>query len=149
MIRAVFDANLLVSAFLSRNNPNGVSNQLLRFARRGAIELHLSTEIVSEVLVRSKRAQRLYGYTAAMAAEFCAELLSVVKIAVDPPPIAGAVPRDPDDDKIIACAVTAEAEYIVSRDRDLPSLGTYSGIPNIGPEEFLPIVRASYGRLPD
>ena len=37
MIKVVFDANVLVSAFLSRNNPRGVSNELLRFARRGVI----------------------------------------------------------------------------------------------------------------
>jgi uncharacterized protein len=52
------------------------------------------------------------------------------------------VPRDPDDDKIIACAVAAGAQYLVSRDRDLLSLASYAGVSIIAPEEFLRLVRA-------
>ena len=48
MIKAVFDTNILVSAFLSRDNPGGVSSELLRFVVAGAIDLHLSIEIVDE-----------------------------------------------------------------------------------------------------
>jgi predicted nucleic acid-binding protein len=50
MIRAVYDTNLLVSAFLSRNDTGGVSNELLRFARHGTVQLHLSPEIIAETL---------------------------------------------------------------------------------------------------
>ena len=152
MIRAVFDTNLLVSAFLSRNNPGGVSDELLRFARQGAVELHVSPEIVAETLatlVDSERAQRRYRYTPTMAFQFCEGLLSVATIVVNPPPTPGAVPRDPDDDMIIACAVAASAEYIVTRDRDLLSLGTYRKIAIIDPEQFLGIIREQFGRLPD
>ena len=51
------------------------------------------------------------------------------------------MPRDPDDDKIIACALAAGAEYVVSRDHDLLSLGAYAGITMIAPEPVLRIVR--------
>jgi predicted nucleic acid-binding protein len=105
MIRAVFDTNLLVSAFLSRENPGGASTELLRFAKEGSVELHLSAEIVAETLatlVSSERARRRYAYTPRMAIQYCAELLSAPMIIIDPPPITGAVARDPDDDKIIA-----------------------------------------------
>jgi predicted nucleic acid-binding protein len=51
------------------------------------------------------------------------------------------VPRDPDDDKIVACAVAAGVDYLVTRDRDLLSLGTYVGVAIIAPEEFLHVVR--------
>jgi predicted nucleic acid-binding protein len=44
MIKAVFDANILVSAFLSRDNPEGVSSELLRFVVAGAIDLHLQSQ---------------------------------------------------------------------------------------------------------
>jgi hypothetical protein len=39
-----------------------------------------------------------------MAIQHCAELLAAPMIIIDPPPFTGAVARDPDDDKIIACA---------------------------------------------
>jgi predicted nucleic acid-binding protein len=50
MISAVYDTNILVSAFLSRQNPEGVSSELLRFARQRAVHLHLSPEIIAETL---------------------------------------------------------------------------------------------------
>jgi putative PIN family toxin of toxin-antitoxin system len=152
MISAVFDTNLLVSAFLSRNNPGGVSNELLRFVRAGAVQLHLSPEIVAETLttlVDNERARQRYDYTPNMALQFCDDLLATNTIVVNPPKIPGAVSRDPDDDMIIACAVAASVQYIVSRDDDLLSLKSYADIPVITPEEFIHIVRQDHGRLPD
>src|SRR5712691_7134100 len=132
MIKAVFDANLLVSAFLSREKPGGVSNELLRFARQGSIQLHLSPDIIAEALstlIASERLQARYNYTPAMAIEFCDGLRTAITMVINPPATPGAVPRDPDDDKIVACAVAAGVEYLISRDRDLLSLGSYAGIP--------------------
>jgi uncharacterized protein len=147
MVKAVFDANLLVSAFLTRHEPAGVSSELLRLARQGAVDLYLSTAIIAETLATlaaSRRLQRRYAYDAGMAAQYCDDLRAVFTFVPDPPPMPGAVPRDPDDDKIVACAVAAGAEYLVSRDRDLLSLVTYGGITIIAPEPFLRIIR---GRL--
>ena len=39
------------------------------------------------------------------------------------------------------CALAASAEYIVTRDKDLLSLGAYEGITMITPEEFLQVLR--------
>jgi putative PIN family toxin of toxin-antitoxin system len=142
MIRAVYDTNLLVSAFLSRANPRGVSSELLQLAKEGSVELYLSAEIVAETLatlVSSERARSRYDYTPRMAIQYCAELLSAPMIIIDPP---GAVARDPDDDKIIACAAAAGAEYLVSRDRDLLTLGRYGEIKIVSPEVFLRMVRS-------
>ena len=68
-----------------------------------------------------------------MAAQFCDDLLTVVTIVVDPPPTPGAVTRDPDDDKIVACAIAASAEHIVSRDDHLLSLGNYGAFRSARP----------------
>jgi predicted nucleic acid-binding protein len=91
--------------------------------------------------VRNRRAQSNYRYTSQMAEAFCADLFDLAGIIDDPPPTQGAVPRGPDDDKIIACALAAGTEYVVSRDHDLLSLGAYAGITMIAPEPFLRIVR--------
>ena len=56
------------------------------------------------------------------------------------------VVRDPDDDMIIGCAIAADADYLVSRDKDLLSLGSHEGISIIAPEAFLQILRATGGR---
>ena len=43
------------------------------------------------------------------------------------------VVRDPDDDKIIECAVEAKADLVVAFDKDLLSLKEYNGIKVIHP----------------
>jgi putative PIN family toxin of toxin-antitoxin system len=144
MVSAVFDTSVLVSASLTRHQPRGVSNELLRFVAEGKIELHLSADIITEALatlVRNRRARSNYRYTSQMAEAFCVDLFDLASIIEDQPPTQGAVPRDPDDDKIVACALAAGTEYVVSRDHDLLSLGAYAGITMIAPEPFLRIVR--------
>jgi len=87
--------------------------RLLRFARQGAVQLYLSPEIIAETLetlIDSTRAQRRYAYTTAMARQLCESLFAVAIIVVDPPSIPGAVPNDPDDDKVVACAVAAAVQ---------------------------------------
>ena len=145
MNKAVFDTNILVSAFLTRHYSGGVSTRApLRFVREGRVCLYLSPDIVAELLAtltRHPRTQANYRYTPEMAEQYCSDLLDLAQVIDAPPDTPGAVPRDPDDDKIIACAVAAEVDYLVSRDRDLLSLGSYQGIQIIVPEEFLRVVR--------
>ena len=45
-----------------------------------------------------------------------------------PAPIEPVVLRDPDDDQVIAAAVAANSDLIVSGDRDLLDLGHYSDL---------------------
>ena len=89
------------------------------------------------------RLQKRYLFSQEQVGQYRADLLTLATVVDDPPPMPGAVPRDPDDDKIVACAVAAGAEYLVSRDRDLLSLGSYAGISIITPEEFIHLVRGA------
>jgi len=45
------------------------------------------------------------------------------------PDVAIRMSRDPTDDKFLECAVSAEANYVVSADADLLSLREVRGIP--------------------
>jgi predicted nucleic acid-binding protein len=45
--------------------------------------------------------------------------------------------RDEDDDMVVECALVAKAQMIVSGDKDLLSLGMYSGIQIISPAAYL------------
>jgi predicted nucleic acid-binding protein len=88
MVSVVFDTSVLVSAFLTRHQPRGVSNELLRFVAEGKIELYLSADIITEALatlVRNRRAQSNYRYTPQMAEAFCADLFDLARIIEDPP----------------------------------------------------------------
>ena len=45
--------------------------------------------------------------------------------------------RDPNDDMIVECAMKANAQLIISGDKDLLSLGSYCGIRIVSPAEYL------------
>ena len=47
--------------------------------------------------------------------------------------------RDPDDNKYLECAVDGSADYVVSGDGDLLSLGSFEGIPIVKPRRFVEI----------
>jgi putative PIN family toxin of toxin-antitoxin system len=99
------------------------------YGTRSIIELFTSAALLAElddVLHRDKLAQRLeridlaprdlvLGYAA---------LATLVQPAAIPPTILD----DPDDDDVLACAVAAQAEVIVSGDGHLLNLKAYQGI---------------------
>jgi len=59
------------------------------------------------------------------------------------PPI-DVIKDDPDDNKVLACALEARADYIVSGDQHLLSLRHYQNINIITVKEFLEILRHKY-----
>jgi len=59
---------------------------------------------------------------------------------IDPPALAAPVSRDPDDDAVLALAVAAQPDLIISGDDDLLVLGAHAGIPIVSPRRALAIV---------
>lgn len=55
-------------------------------------------------------------------------LYGELAVVVSPSAIAQ-TSRDPDDDEVLACAIAADADLIVSGDGDLLTLGSFRGIP--------------------
>ena len=56
---------------------------------------------------------------------------------VEPAPVGKQRSRDLQDDPYLACALAARAQFIVSRDSDLLSLGKPFGIEIVTPRAFL------------
>ena len=59
-----------------------------------------------------------------------------------PTPLPTPVCRDRDDDHVLALALTAQVDLIVSGDRDLLDLNTFENIPILAPAEALRRVEA-------
>lgn len=124
----VVDTNIAVSGLLWRGKPF----RLLEFARAGICEVYTSPALLVEldvVLNHPKLIPRL----AAMGST-AAGLMSdyrTVAVSVTPAPIPPTVMADPDDDAVLACAVGAAADFIVSGDQHLLALGSFQGIPII------------------
>ena len=81
-----------------------------------------------------------YDYTTTEVDVFVAYLQEISTIIGQLPEIS-VIERDPKDDMIIACAVAASANYIVSRDKDLLDLGKYQDIQIVAPENFMQMLR--------
>jgi len=60
---------------------------------------------------------------------------------VEPARLSMQVARDPDDDALIAVAIAARADLVVSGDEDLLTLGSYAGIAIVDPTSALDLVR--------
>jgi putative PIN family toxin of toxin-antitoxin system len=142
MLKVVIDTTVLISAFLRRLQ-GGVSFDLLQLVEEGSFEFYTSDQILEEVadtLITREHIRRRYQYPDAAVVEFCKDLARLAVIVGEIPEVH--VVRDPDDDMVVACALAADADYLVSRDKDLLSLGEYEGIEMIEPEAFLRVLRA-------
>ena len=133
-MRAVADTNIVVSGLLWHGPPR----QVLDAARSGAIVLYTTREMLADlddVLRCPKFAARLEQ--AAVTPDSLilghAALTTLVPAASIGPVIAA----DPDDDEVLACAVSAQAEAIISGDPHLLQLGEYQGIRMLTAVQFL------------
>ena len=79
------------------------------------------------------RQLRARGLAASEIADGYAALASIVTPAVISPVIL----RDPDDDMVLATALAASADFIVTGDADLLNLKSYQGIPIVTPAEAM------------
>ena len=132
--RTVFDTNLLVSYLLVHRPPIAtlIDEHLAheRFTLVGAAEL---LEELARVL-RYPRLQRYYdAATRDRFVALIAALSELVELPAEIPPIS----RDPDDDRVIACAVAGCADVIVSGDNDLLDLEQVGSIPILTAAQFL------------
>ena len=134
-MRVVLDTNQHISAII---RPNGHPAQIVKLWRVGLIELAISPFILEEfeTVVRRPRIQQKYNLSDADIAEYL-EVLKTFAVIVPGTITVNAVPDDPDDDVIIACAIEAEADMIISGDQHLLSLGSYQGVPIVKAIEFL------------
>jgi uncharacterized protein len=128
-VRAVFDTNVLIAAFITE----GVCSTLLVRARRRECELIVSTDIIHEFERILRKKFSLSQSELSGVRKILAEATKEVFLKVNP---IAPVCRDPDDDKILACARDAHADYIVTGDVDLLVLRRYDAIPILAPRDF-------------
>jgi len=133
-VRLVADTNVVVSALFWRGAPRGV----LEAARHDKITLFTSGALLDEledVLKRPKFAERLQA-----AGVSCEQLVlgyAAFARLVAPAKIAPVIGDDPDDDAVLACAIGASADLIVSGDHHLQRLAEFRGIGIISASELL------------
>ena len=142
MLRIVLDSSVFVSAFLAKT---GAAARVLDMALTDRVHLVVSETIIAEtgkVLLTYDRLRQRYTYTDDDVQGFCAKLGEVFTLLTGFPPLTG-ICRDPNDDMVLACALAAEAIYLVTRDKDLLVLQCYEGVAIVTPEALLALLRAN------
>ena len=132
MVRVVIDPGVLVSAVLSKT---GAPAEALDHWRAGEFDLVVSPRLLDELEEVLRRPKfRAYvtdddvrGYVDALAAE---------AVGVRDPAEVLPLTADPDDDYIVALAVAARADAIVSGDVHLLEL-TDAPVPVLAPRAFV------------
>jgi uncharacterized protein len=133
-MRAVIDTNVLMSGLLWRGAPHALLEQV----RNNALTLISSPALLmelAEVLERPKFDAILMRSNTSRA-HALAEVRQLAEV-IDPPPLAHPVCRDPDDDAVLALAMAAQADLVISGDDDLLCLGSFDGIPVLTPAQAL------------
>ncbi|MCG3186410.1 MAG: hypothetical protein IOMNBAOH_00967 [Rhodocyclaceae bacterium] len=137
-MRVVLDTNVVVSALIWGGTPF----RLIQAATAGEIELFTSPVLLAElreVLSREHLAARLVEQRSSV--EEAIALYGELAIRVSPLATPRAVPNDADDDHVVAVAVAARADLIVSGDKaHLIPLGSVEGIPIVSPAQAVAII---------
>ena len=76
------------------------------------------------------------GFSPEQAVETLADYLGFLQV-VSIPKLLDVVPRDPDDNMVLECAIEGNAQYIVTGDKDLLVLKTFRGIQIVSASDFL------------
>jgi predicted nucleic acid-binding protein len=63
-------------------------------------------------------------------------------LRVDAPETLSVIAADPDDDRVLECAVAGECSFIVTGDKHLLVLGTYANIRILKVTDFLEILNS-------
>lgn len=134
-MRVVLDTNTIISGLLWSGAPRTVLQLIERGEIAPCISLALITELQT-VLERPKFEARLAA-VAETPAEAVNRYLQYADVIDVPAPPERVVANDPDDDHVLACAIAASADYIVSGDQHLLDLGRYEGISILNAADFL------------
>lgn len=131
-MRLVLDTNVVASGLLW----NGRPSWLIDAARNGELELFTSRVLLAE-LTRILRREKLAKVIVAAGLSLDELVLGYAELAalVTPASILPTVRGDPDDNHVLACALAAQADLIVSGDRHLLNLKAFHGIPTVSPTE--------------
>jgi len=127
----VIDTNTLISAFLFRySNPRKAFEKAIK---KGKVSASLKTfEEFNEVLLRSKFDKYISREEKLLALKYFRELSIFIEISEMITDC-----RDPNDNKFLELAISANASCIITGDKDLLVLHPFRGIPILNAVDFI------------
>lgn len=136
MLRIVADTNIYISALFWRGNPN----RLIRLCYEGKAKLVVSRNIIEELerIFLTDEKFKMVRDDVALNTEI---ILSNAEL-VEPNFTLNVIKDDPDDDRILECAVEGKAKYLVSGNKHLLNLKEFQGIKILTARQMLEILES-------
>jgi putative PIN family toxin of toxin-antitoxin system len=134
MTRVVLDTNVSISALMF----GGLPGSLLNLALLQSFLLVISPALLDEL---DEKLRLKFEVPAEDTAIIRAKLESVAEV-VKPNMALHVIEDDPDDNRVLECAVKGRADYIVTGDRHLLKLGSYEAIAIVTVRQFLDAAEA-------
>ncbi|MXZ91321.1 MAG: putative toxin-antitoxin system toxin component, PIN family [Chloroflexi bacterium] len=129
-MRVVLDTNVIISAL----NFPGNERMVLELAQRGRFELFLSWFILGEV---AGVLTRKFGWDTERTTQALMALEGAATV-IEPPRMAEVIEGGHADNRVLECAVSANADYLVTGDRrHLLPIGEYRGTIIVNAPRFL------------
>jgi len=133
-MRIVLDTNVLISALAF---PGSRPDEILSRIRRGEIDLFVSPFILSEL---DRVLGEKFGFTKTEAGVRVRAIRTVAHL-VNPTERIDVVTTKDDDNRILECALAAQADFLVTGDKEhLLPLGSHRDTRIVTPAQFLEIV---------
>ena len=126
----VLDSNVYISAVLFGGKPR----RIIEAALAGRVRLAVYAIILEEI--EGVLSGKKFKFSETAAREIINEISNLAEI-FEPVEKLSRIKEDPDDDRILECALAASAAAIVSGDSHLLALGNFRGIPILSPDECL------------
>jgi putative PIN family toxin of toxin-antitoxin system len=136
MLKVVLDTNIFVSGLLVKA---GLPAQVLDTWRERQYLLITSPDIIAEIraTLAYPRIRRKYAVTDEVVEQLVALLEQDALVVPGDANVAGSIPDDPVDEMVLACAIDAKTDVIVSGDRHLLDLGAYRSVSIVTVRQFL------------
>lgn len=141
-MKAVLDTNVVVSGVIKEEGPPGQILRLLLQERKftAITSLEILAEI-REVLGREK-IRKYHGWTDEQIDTFVA-LLYAQSVVTEGKLTVHIITKDPQDNKLLACAQEGNVEYLVSGNDHLLELKSHEGTQIITPATFLALLQSA------
>jgi putative PIN family toxin of toxin-antitoxin system len=136
-IRVVVDNNIPISFILGA----GPTIQLLLEHARNERFVWLTSRPIMDELTRWFERQVPTGQLHEDSVRILAWIRGTAEWT-DGEPIAAGACRDPDDDKLLSCAVEGQADYVVSGDQHLSTMKEYRGVRIVTPRQLVELLDA-------
>jgi len=128
-MKVTVDTNFLISA---TQWDYSVAHKLLKKFILSDAEIFTTQDILDET---AEVLERDFEYSKGDAENIIEKILLFAKLIKTKQKI-DVVKDDPDDNKVIECAIESSSDYIITYDKHLLKLKDYKGIKIITPEEF-------------